>query len=363
MKKIRKYSISIFSLLLLFLVSCTHAPKQEDIVNNCLNDSMLKSIDFDTVKMCIVNHELKMTGKVSFDQEHTQKIFPLASGRVTDVKVELGDFVKKGDVLAVITSGEAAEYESQLSAAESRLIVSERNMNATKDMYKDGLTSEREYISSQKEYQMTQAEVNKLKEVQKIYSISGLSTYTIHAPISGYIVEKRITPDFHIRADNSDNIFTISDISDVWVMVNLFEVDIDKVKVGYEADIKTLSYDKIYHGTVDKIFNVVDPITKTLKARVKLHNADYALKPEMFTSVTLFYNDIVQLPCVNSNAIIFSQNKNYVMVYHDKCNIETRLVEPVGQFKDKSYIKSGLKPGEKVITKLQLLVFNQMNQN
>ena len=363
MKKINKYSIAIYSLIMLFMISCSHAPKVEEVANNCINDSMMKSIEFDTVKLCVVNHELKMTGKVSFDQEHTQNFFPLVSGRVTEVKVELGDFVKKGDILAVITSGEAAEYKSQLSAAESRLIIAERNMNAAKDMYKDGLTSEREYISAQKEFQMIQSEVDKLKEVQKIYNISGLSTYTIPAPITGYIVEKKITPDFHIRSDNSDNIFTISDISDVWVMVNLYEVDIDKVKVGYEADIKTLSYDKIYHGTVDKIFNVVDPVTKTLKARIKLHNADYALKPEMFTSVTLYYNDVEQLTCVNNNAIIFNQNKNYVMVYHDKCNIETRLVEPAGQFRDKAYIKSGLKPGEKVISKMQLLVYSQMNQN
>ena len=124
-------------------------------------------------------------------------------------------------------------------------------------------------------------------------------------------------------------------------------------------------------GTESNKTTIIDFIYRCIndKGIIKsCHRKDMNVKWNTFDKInyytdSLFYNDIVQLPCVNSNAIIFSQNKNYVMVYHDKCNIETRLVEPVGQFKDKSYIKSGLKPGEKVIIKLQLLVFNQMNQN
>jgi cobalt-zinc-cadmium efflux system membrane fusion protein len=322
---------------------------------------MMASIEIDTVQQSIVKHELRMTGKVTFDQENTQKIFPLASGRVLEVKAELGDYVHKGDVLAVINSSEAADYESQISATESRLVIAERNLNVAKDMYNDGLTSQREYTTAQKEFQIAQSEVKRVKEVLKIYNITGASNYTVKSPISGFLVEKKITPDFYIRADNNDNIFTISDISNVWVMVNLFEVDLEKVKVGYEADVKTLSYDKVYHGTVDKIFNVVDPETRTLKARIKLHNADYSLKPEMFANVSLYYHDSIQLPCIPSKAIIFNNNRNYVMVVKDKCHIETREIIKDDDFRENTYIKSGVKPGEKIISKLQLLIFNQLN--
>jgi cobalt-zinc-cadmium efflux system membrane fusion protein len=361
MNRTVKYYSFILGLIVLFAGACTQAAKVEVSDTDCINDSMLANIEIDTVKQSIVNHELKMTGKVSFDQEHTQKIFPLASGRVVEVKAELGDYVKKGDVLAVVSSSEAADFESQISAAESRLVIAEKNLNVAKDMYEDGLTSQKEYTTAQKEYQIAQSEVLKVKEVLKIYNISGASTYTVRSSISGFVVEKKITPDFYIRADNNDNIFTISDISNVWILVNLYEVDLEKVKVGYEADVKTLSYDKVYPGTVDKIFNVVDPQTHTLKARVKLHNADFSLKPEMFANVSIYYHEHEQLPSVPSNAIIFNNNRNYVMVYKDKCHIETREVVKADDFRDITYIRSGLKPGEKIISKLQLLVYNQLN--
>ncbi|MCX6186290.1 MAG: efflux RND transporter periplasmic adaptor subunit [Bacteroidetes bacterium] len=353
---------NILIVIIIFLISaCGHDPKTKETASKCLNDTMLKAIELDTVHLSLVQHELKMTGKVSFDQENTQKIFPLASGRVVKVNVENGDFVKKGDVLAVINSSEAADYESQLSAAESKMIIAERNRNAVSDMYKDGLSSERELVSARKEYDVAAAEFNKQKQYQKIFSLSGVSTYTVRAPISGYIVEKNINPEFYIRTDDNVNIFTISNISDVWVMVNLYEVDLDKIKVGYEAEVKTLSYDKIYYGVIDKIFNVVDPISKTLKARVKLHNADYALKPEMFAGVTINYAEKESKLYVPSNAIIFDKNKYFVMVYKDKCNIETREINLYLENKGKTYINTGLTEGEKVISKLQLLVYDQMN--
>ncbi len=354
-------NIIFISIIVLLAISCKDKSKVEEQNKNCLNDTMMKSIQIDTVKHSLVEHELKMTGKISFDQEHTQKIFPLASGRVLEAKVEIGDFVKKGDVLAIINSSEAADDENQLSTAESRMIIAERSMNAAKDMYKDGLTSEREYISAQKEYEVTKAEFNKIKEVLRINNMSGLSTYTVRAPISGYIVEKNINPEFFIRSGDNMNIFTISDISDIWVMVNLYEVDLDKVKVGYEADVKTLSYDKVYHGVIDKIFNVVDPTSKTLKARVKLHNDDYSLKPEMFASVTIHYLENINRPYIPSKAVIFDKNKYFVMVYHDKCNIETREVKAYWENKDTTYINTGLKQGELVISKLQLLIYDQLN--
>ena len=205
----------LIAIIFIMAISCKDKSKVVEQNKNCLNDTMLKAIQIDTVKHSLVEHELKMTGKVSFDQEHTQKIFPLASGRVLEAKVEIGDFVKKGDVLAIINSSEAADDENQLSTAESRMIIAERSMNAAKDMYKDGLTSEREYISAQKEYEVTKAEFNKIKEVLRINNMSGLSTYTVRAPISGYIVEKNINPEFFIRTSDNMNIFTISDISDI----------------------------------------------------------------------------------------------------------------------------------------------------
>jgi cobalt-zinc-cadmium efflux system membrane fusion protein len=261
-----------------------------------------------------------------------------------------------------VSSSEAADYESQSAAAESKLAIAEKNLNVAKDMYESGLISQKDLTTSQKEYQIASSETKKLKEIMRIYNVSGASTYTIKSPITGYIVEKKVTPDFYIRPDDSENLFTISDISNVWVMVNLYEVDLTKVQVGYEAEVNTLSYpDKVFRGVVDKIFNVVDPETKTLKARIRLHNPDYSLKPEMFATIRIFYSEPNKLNYVPAASVIFDKNKYFVMVYHDRCHIETREVEPYLENAGKNYLSSGLKEGERIISKYQLLVYDQFN--
>src|SRR5690606_19327670 len=126
---------------------------------------------------------------------------------------------------------------------------------------------------------------------------------------------------------NNQNLFTVSELNDVWVLANVFETDIAKVKEGYSADIVTISYpDKVFHGKVDKIYNFLDPATKTMQIRIRLDNKDMELKPEMFATITLRYNDGNSMIAVPSSALIFDRSKNYVLVFRDKYNIQVREV-------------------------------------
>lgn len=91
-----------------------------------------------------------------------------------------------------------------------------------------------------------------------------------------------------IRADNSNDLFTVSNLNDVWVLANVYESNISKVHLGDNVEVTTLSYPgRVFHGKIDKILNVLDPTNKVMKIRVVLPNPDYALKPEMFTSVNV----------------------------------------------------------------------------
>jgi cobalt-zinc-cadmium efflux system membrane fusion protein len=296
------------------------------------------------------------------DEEKVMKIFPLAGGTVMDVSVELGDYVEKDKVLAVIKSSEVAEYQNQLDAAQANLKIAQKNADASEDMYKSKLISEKEYITAQNELQKSKAEVTRLNEVFNIYSVGKNSEYIIKAPIAGYVVEKKINRDMKIRADLSDNIFTISELSDVWVVANVYESDISNIKLGYDADITTLSYpDKTLHGKVDKIFTVLDPISKVMKIRVKLDNEDNMLKPEMFAYVTVSSAEDKSFPCILSRAVIFDKSKNFVMVYHDPSHIETREIEIYKTSVGTTYIKHGLAAGEQVISQGHMLIYDQLN--
>ncbi|MDP4267665.1 MAG: efflux RND transporter periplasmic adaptor subunit [Bacteroidota bacterium] len=368
-----KYRNSYISKILLFsisnlLFSCiiTSCKTNKTDENNnkafCLTDTMARVIRIDTVKMENVKSELMLTGKVSFDEDEVIKIYPMVSGSVDDIKVELGDYVEKGQILAVIKSGEIAGYEHQLIAAESNLQISKKNMDVAKDMYKSGINSEREFITVQKEYQKAEAELKRIKEVYKIYNIDKESNSIIRSPISGFIVEKKLNSGMHIRPDNTENIFTISALKDVWVIANVYQTDIDKIKTDLPVNVKTIAYpDKSWDGKIDKIYSLLDPVTKVMKIRIKLNNPDYKLKPGMFTNVFLHFTENIAMNMIPSTSVIFDRSKNYVMVYKGKCNIETREINVFRSVDKSTYVSSGLKTGEMIISRNQLLVYDEIN--
>ena len=100
----------------------------------CLTDSLLRIVSVDTVHVCEVVDELTLNGRVTFNQDQVANVYPMFGGTVTELRAEIGDFVHKGEVLAVIRSGEVADYEKQLKEAEQQLLLARRNMDATQDM-------------------------------------------------------------------------------------------------------------------------------------------------------------------------------------------------------------------------------------
>lgn len=354
----------VFLLVAASLLACNRRPEEGTTIKAfVLSDSMLARIEKATTTMEPVRTSLQLMGKITPDEDKLVEIFPLVGGNVVDVNVELGEYVQKGKILAVIRSGEVAEYERQMIDAQSDVIVAQKNLKRAEDLYESKLNSDKEVIEARKELEKAHARTQQLEEVFRIYGLGNKSEYIIKAPISGFIIKKSITRDMQLRSDKSDNIFTIAQISDVWVTANVYETDISVIKTGMNATIKTLSYpDKIFEGKVDRIFNILDPETKTMKIRIKLQNPDYALKPEMNATITLMYEEGKHtMLAIPSSSIIFDMNKYYVLVFVNNTTIETREIELYKQNNGTTYIKNGLKEGEAVITKNQLFIYDALN--
>jgi cobalt-zinc-cadmium efflux system membrane fusion protein len=325
---------------------------------------LFKTITLDTVKTERVLGELSLSGKISFNEVKVVKVYPLASGNVQEVKVTVGDYVNAGQLLALIRSADVAGILSDAVTAKNDLAISKKNLQVTEDLYKSGLASEKDYLTAQNDFGKAQAVVNKSNEILKIYASpeGNLSGYYIKAPISGFVVEKKISEGMEIRSDASDNIFTISDLKDVWVMANVYETDIAKIKLGYDADVTALSYgDKIFKGKIDKIFNVLNPETKVMNVRVVLNNPEYLLKPGMFARTIIHYSEDQKMLSVPSAAVIFDNNKNWVVRYHDKCNFELLPINIYKQLNDRTYIKESLiRENDRIVTKHGLFIYNAL---
>lgn len=363
MKKELLISLSV----LLFLTACKE--KKEETVQKksvCITDSLAKIIRIDTAKTTNMQDELTLSGEVSFDDNRVVKVFPFSSGQVSDVRVSLGDKVSRGQVLAIMRSADVAGNYTDLSATKSDLSIAKRQLAQTEYLYKNGISSERDYTEAKENYNKAIAANSKIQEQLNINGRGNTSAngqYVIKAPESGYIVEKAVTPGSFIRSDNAASMFTISDMKDVWIWANVFESDISKVKNGYAAKVSTLAYPgKFFTGKVNEVSSVLDPDNKVMKVKITLPNPNMLLKPEMFTSVIITNNEATKSVTVPASAIIFNDSKNYVVVYQSKCNMQVREVTVIKTVNDVSYISAGLKAGEMLVSKNQLLLYDALTE-
>ena len=329
-----------------------------------MSDTLMNMIAIDTVKLSKVQNELKLTGKVSFDEEKVVRVYPLVSGLASEVRVSVGDYVKKGQELAIIVSAEAAGIRNDLLNAQSNLEIAKKNLQSVEDMYKSGISSEKEFLTAQADVRKAESELTRMKDIVKLNGNNSTADYAIRAPVSGYIVERFINPHMQIRPDNSNNLFTISDLKRVWVLANVYETDIAKVHLGDQVKVNTIAYQDLnFKGKVDRISTVLDPDNKTMKIRINLENENYLLKPEMFASVTVGYDCNSTMPAVASSALIFDKSKNFVVLFNNKHDAQIREVQVFAVVGDKTYITAGLKPGERVVSKSQLLIYSALNES
>jgi cobalt-zinc-cadmium efflux system membrane fusion protein len=358
--------INFFSFLLIGTIvfsSCKTDPKTSDQKQKfVISDSLLKTIQIDSVITCPMVNALTLTGKVTFNEDKVARIFPMVSGNITGVTAQLGDYVNKGQKLGVIRSGEMAGYGNDFVTAKTNVLIAKKNLDAAEDMYKSGLMSQKDFITSQEMYKQAESQLNRSNEVLQINGGNTQGQFVVKAPISGFIVEKQINNDMAIRPDNTNDLFTISDLKDVWVMANVYESNIGQVHLGDNVDVTTLSYPgRVFHGKVDKILNVLDPTNKVMKVRIVLPNPDYVLKPEMFASVRVINKTDQESLCVPSSALIFENSQYFLLIYKNQSDIKITPVQVISSNGNQSYISGAVQAGDKVIGSNAVLIYSALN--
>lgn len=340
----------------------TEAP-QETTRELFLTDSLQNVVSVDTVHIHEVADELTLNGRVTFNQEQVARVFPIFGGTVTEVSAEIGDHVRKGDILAVIRSGEVADYEKQKKEAEQQLVIARRNLQSVQDMFASGMASERDVLQARQELGNAEAEEKRITEIFSIYHLAGKSLYLVKAPVSGFIVEKNINKEMQIRSDQNDEMFVISGLENVWVMADVYESDISKVHENAPVRITTLAYPgKEFTGKIDKVYNMLNDESKTMNARVKLTNENYLLKPGMFTNVSVISRSSdKQLPRIDSHALVFENGKNFVVTVDAAGKLAVKEVEVYRQLSKECYLSSGVQEGDRILNKNVLLVYNALN--
>lgn len=359
----RKYIIPV--MIALAVLSCTK--KEEEAKPQAkkgfeLSNKMLNSIDLAKVEKKYIEDDYNFYGKISADKNSYIDVYPLVGGNVLSVNVELGDYVKKGQVLATIRSTEMAEIQKDVSDARTDMVVAQNNLRVAKEMYEGKLNTERDVLEAKSQLQKAQDQLQRANAVSTVYNVKRGNIYSVVAPISGYIVQKNINKDMQLRSDRSDNIFDVANTTNVWAIMNVNESDIDKISLGMKAQVSTLSYpDKVFDGKIDKIFKIIDPETNAMQARVVLDNQSGLLIPESKATIKVTSSENATALTIPSKAVIFDDNRSFVIIYKSRTDVKIREIKVLKQVGDVTYILEGLSEEEQVITNNQLLIYRSLN--
>jgi cobalt-zinc-cadmium efflux system membrane fusion protein len=354
----KAFIISAFITLPAFFISCSGHKEEAAAPIPAISDSLVKNIQTAPAVVEDASDIIKLNGKIEANENKQAKVFSLVSGRVTSLKVELGDYVHKGQVLAVIKSTEVAGYTNDFANAESNVTLAKKAMETSKDLYESKLATEQDYLNAKITYKKALSELNRVKEVAAITGGKS-SAYTVTAPLSGFIIEKNITNASEVRADNNTDLFAIADLSNVWVMANVYEADMDNIHLGDMVKVNTLTNsEKEYAGKIDKVYNVLDPATRTMKVRISMDNPGTVLKPEMFATVTVNVKGKTSRLSIPAQAIVMDNSKNYVVVKKDN-KLEVKEVNLLRRIDNKAYI-SGIAEGTQVVTNSQVFLYQAL---
>lgn len=354
---INKKLISLF-LIAPLLFGCSDKKHDDTQSEVQIKQTFLDKVQTVVAELSSQDQELTLAGKVECDPEKTINYSSLISGVVDRTYFSLGDKVQKGQIMLDMRSTELSALQAEKSSLETEEKIAEREQKTAESLYSDGMLSEKELFEAQGKLLQTQNELKKIKSDMAVYGVQKSDgTFSIKAPISGYVISKNVSSGTTI-AEGGEPLFTIADLNTVWIIVNIYAGNLQFVREGMEVDITSLSYPgEVFHGKISSISQVFDAEEKVLKARIVMKNPDLKFKPEMSVVVKLKNTDQTKCIAIPSDALIFDDNQYFVVIEQSTGSFVYKPVVLQGHNGEISYIASGLKEGEKVVVKNQLLIY------
>ena len=297
--------------------------------------------------------------RVVFDEARTSRLGTPLSGRVTAVMVERGQKVAKGAPLFTVSSPNLAELRAEQEKAVVERATAQANYNRVKDLVSTGSMPGKELVTAEQE--LHEAELAVRLAGQKLASLdvaggAGAASFTVTAPREGVVVEKSVAVGQSVDA-SAGSLMAIADLSDVWVVADLFENDVGALAPGAQAKVTvgTLEMD----ATVDQVAGVVDPERHTVPVRVRLGNPEGTLRPNSYAQIK-FYEPKAAKVSLPASAVMSDGATSYVYVKTDKGELKRRDVVVGSVSGGKVPVLDGVEVGEQVVVQGAILLDNQI---
>ncbi len=299
--------------------------------------------------------ELVVNGVVAPDVSLTIPVNALAGGRVVEIRARLGDDVKAGQVLLRIHSPDLAAAIADYQKAKADESLARRSLERSQLLYSHGALALKDLQQAQIAEDKAKVDLDTAAERIRILGgdVDHLSPIIeLKAPASGTIIEQNTSSGAGVKSlDNSPNLFTIANLSRVWVLCDVYENNLAQVRLGDFAEVRLNAYpDRPLRGKVSNISKMLDPNTRTAKVRLELSNASGLLRPGMFATAKFISQGSRTRPVVASTAILRLHDKDWVFRpagerRFRRCEVQGGPVLPDGS----QEILAGLQPGDEVV--------------
>jgi RND family efflux transporter MFP subunit len=295
-----------------------------------------------------VNTELRFYGNVQVDERRQAYVQTRFAGWIRKVYADAtGNFIGKGQPLFTI-------YSPDLVSTEHEYLLAKKNSESLQQSKVSGVASGASSLFSAAKQRLLQwevspAEIEKLDQGGKV-----ITDLTVNSPVSGYITQKNALPNMYVQPETM--LYTVADLSDVWVLAQVFQSDAGKIKPGDPAEVTVDAYPgRVFNGRVDYILPQLDMNTRTLPVRLVFANPGLKLRPGMYVNVCAKLPMGRQL-VVPVSAAFRSGTRNLVFVYRGEGNIEPREVELGPQVGDELVVTKGIKAQQQIVTSANFLI-------
>ncbi|WP_428420472.1 efflux RND transporter periplasmic adaptor subunit [Methylibium sp.] len=302
---------------------------------------------------------ITVTATIRPNQDRIARVAPRIEGRIVQVMAGLGAQVKAGQQLAVLDSLAIGEAQAALLHAQSSQRVAQADFKRAESLIADEVIPQRDFLRAKADVEKSSAELRAAQDKLRLLGGSAKadgaanSTFAVVAPLAGTVIQKKATVGE--LGTPSDPLFTVADLSKVWIEANLTEDTLAKVKAGSAATVTVTAYPgERFAGRVTYIASLLDKDSRTIPARIEVENKDGRLKPEMFATATIETSGAGtaakrEVLAVPDAAILLLQGQPTIFV-QEHGGYEPRAIEPGEKLSGRTVIKSGVEAGEKVVT-------------
>ena len=298
---------------------------------------------------------ITVTATIRANQDRIARVAPRVEGRIISVSAKLGDTVRAGQSLAVLDSLVIGEAQSALQQAQSSQRVAQSSYQRAESLSADEIIPQRELLKARSELEKASSEVRAAQDKLRLLggsaqaSGAAASTFALSTPLAGTVIQK--TAIVGELGTPATPLFTVADLSRVWIEANLTENALSKVHIGAGATVTVAAYPGVqFKGRVTYVASLLDKDSRTVPARIEVDNKDGRLKPEMFATATIDTNGAQrEALSVADAAIVLLQGQPTIFVAKGE-GFESRAIEPGEKLSGRTVIKSGVAAGESVVT-------------